>query len=84
MTPDIPEIDAEIAEIEQIGIVGEDLDEGMERYSAIIGVPEWKVLHIPRLRRSVPYDEENYNGDIMETCSRSEPVSPAIHIHVND
>jgi len=43
MTPDIPQIDTDIPEITQIGIVVEDLDDGMERYGAVLGLTEWDV-----------------------------------------
>ncbi|MFW5949955.1 MAG: VOC family protein [archaeon] len=75
MTPEIPEIDTEIPEIEQIGIVVEDLDEGMERYSAILGVPEWEVHRFepPMLTDTTVHGEDvEYSmrlslGDIGET-----------------
>ncbi|MFQ3294626.1 MAG: methylmalonyl-CoA/ethylmalonyl-CoA epimerase [Natrialbaceae archaeon] len=61
MTPDISRIDTDVPEISQIGIVVEDLDDGMERYGAILGLTEWEVYRFepPTLTKTTLRGEEH-------------------------
>lgn len=43
MTPDIPETEIEVPEISQVGIVVEDLEDGMDRFGGGLGVGPWAV-----------------------------------------
>lgn len=76
MTPDIPEIETEIPEISQIAAVVHDLDDGMERFGAILGITQWDVFRFepPTLTDRTLYGEEadysmklslGYIGDTM-------------------
>ena len=40
---DIPDLDVELPEIDQVAIVVENLDDGMARYRSILGVEPWTV-----------------------------------------
>lgn len=42
---DIPDLDIEVPEINQIGIVVEDLEDGMDRFAAMFGIDSWRVYH---------------------------------------
>ena len=42
-SPDIPQLDIEIPEITQVAFVVEDLEDGMDRFSNILGVGPWDV-----------------------------------------
>lgn len=54
-------LDVEIPELSQIGIVVEDLEDGMDRFGALLGVEPWQVF-----RFEPP--------DLTETTFRGEPV----------
>ena len=41
--PDIPQLDVEIPEITQVAFVVEDLEDGMDRFSNVLGVGPWDV-----------------------------------------
>ncbi|MFW6003455.1 MAG: VOC family protein [Halanaeroarchaeum sp.] len=59
MTPDIPAIETPVPEITQIGIVVRDLDAGMERYAAVLGLTDWEVHRFepPTLTDTTVYGE---------------------------
>lgn len=40
---DIPDLDVELPEIDQVAIVVEDLDDGMARYRSVLGIEPWTV-----------------------------------------
>lgn len=48
---DIPQLEVEVPEITQIAFVVEDLDDGMDRFGALLGVEPWEVYRFepPRL-----------------------------------
>jgi len=42
MTPKIPEVDVEIPEVSQVAFVVEDLEDGMDRFGAVLGAGTWE------------------------------------------
>jgi hypothetical protein len=59
MVPELPDVGVEIPEVSQIAVVVEDLDDGMERMSGVLGVGQWEVYRFepPRLT------ERTYRGE---------------------
>lgn len=41
--PDIPQLDVEVPEITQVAFVVEDLEDGMDRFSNLLGIGPWDV-----------------------------------------
>lgn len=65
--PDIPELDVELPEVEQVAIVVEDLDDGMARFRAILGVEPWTVFRFepPMLTDTTYRGEEAEYGMVL-------------------
>lgn len=60
--PNIPDVAVEIPSVDQVAIVVEDLEDGMERYAAILGVAPWNVYaYEPPV-----LSESTYRGDETE------------------
>lgn len=59
---DIPDLDVTVPEITQLGIVVEDLDDGMARYSSLLDIEPWNVYTYepPALT------ETTYRGESVE------------------
>lgn len=55
----IPDVGVEIPEITQIGFVVEDLEDGMGRFSSILGIGPWDVYRFEPPRHS----ETTYRGE---------------------
>lgn len=57
----IPNVGIEIPEITQVGFVVEDLEDGMERFSSILGIGPWDVYRFepPRLSETTYRGEEH-------------------------
>ncbi len=66
MAFDPDRVDIDIPEVSQVGMVVEDLDDGMERFEAILGVDEWAELRFepPALT------EATYRGEPAEFTFR--------------
>jgi hypothetical protein len=66
MIQKLSDIGVEIPEISHIGIVVEDLELAMERYSLLLGIGPWRTFHIipPRLT------ETTYRGEQVEYAMR--------------
>lgn len=58
----IPELDIDIPSIDQVGIVVEDLADGMARYAAILGVEPWNVYEY----EPPVLTDTTYRGDEVE------------------
>lgn len=62
MATEIPSLDVEIPEISQVAFVVEDLEDGMDRFGAVLGVSPWQIYRFepPRLTdttyRGEPHD----------------------------
>lgn len=59
MVPDVPAVDTAPSEISQIAFVVRDIDDGMERFDAMLGVDQWDVYRFepPALT------DQTYRGD---------------------
>lgn len=59
MAPDIPRVDVEVPSIDQVAFVVEDLEDGMDRFGAVLGISPWRIYRFepPRLT------ETTYRGE---------------------
>lgn len=59
---DIPELDVELPEVDQVALVVEDIDDGMQRYRNILGIEPWTVYRFepPELT------DTTYRGEAVE------------------
>lgn len=57
---DVDSIDVEVPAIDQVGIVVHDLEEGMERFGAMLGIDTWRVYDFspPELSETIFRGEE--------------------------
>jgi hypothetical protein len=73
---ELPDIKVDVPDIDQVGLVVEDLEDGMERYSSLLGVAPWDVYTYepPTLTDTTYRGEEaeygmrlciGYAGDMM-------------------
>lgn len=62
MEPSIPETDVALPGVDQVAVVVEDLQDGVDRYRAILGIEEWAIHRFepPALT------ETTYRGDQVE------------------
>lgn len=60
MVPDVTELDVDVPEISQIAVVVEDLEDGMDRFGAILGVDPWEIYRFepPALSETTYRGEE--------------------------
>lgn len=65
--PEIPELSVELPEIDQVAIVVEDLDDGMARFRAVLGVEPWTVFRFepPELTDTTYRGEEAEYGMVL-------------------
>ena len=66
-SPEIPELDVDLPEIDQVAMVVEDLDDGMRRFRAILGVEPWTVYRFepPELTKTTYRGEETEFGMVL-------------------
>lgn len=66
-TPEMPELDVELPEIDQVAVVVEDLDDGMRRFRSILGVEPWTVYRFepPELTDTTYRGEEAEFGMVL-------------------
>lgn len=66
MVPEVPRLDVTIPAIDQVGLVVEDLEEGMDRFSALLGIEPWSVYEFtpPALSETI------YRGSSVEASWR--------------
>lgn len=62
MDPTIPDLDVELPGVDQVAVVVEDLQDGVERYRAILGVEPW---HVHRFEPPALTDT-TYRGEATE------------------
>lgn len=57
---DVPDLDVDVPAIDQIGLVVRDLEDGMDRFGAMLGIDEWAVYDFepPALERTTYRGEE--------------------------
>ncbi len=61
MPPSIPDIDVEVPEISQVAFVVEDIEDGMDRFGAILGVGPWSIYRFepPTLHDTTLHGEDH-------------------------
>lgn len=62
MSRNIPNVDVEVPTINQISIVVEDLEDGMKRFSSMLGIDAWRIYHLYGDAHTDTY----YRGDPLE------------------
>lgn len=60
--PDLPDPDVDVPAIDQVGLVVADLEDGMDRFGAMLGVEEWAVYDFepPALEQTTYRGEESH------------------------
>ncbi len=66
MASDVPELDVSIPAIDQVGLVVEDLEDGMDRFGGLLGIEPWSVYEFapPALSETI------YRGSSVEASWR--------------